>query len=127
MYEYMAVLQKFADFNGRSRRREYWMFMLVNCGILFAFGILAMLVAPLAGSKGSVAVLLLGAAYLLATVIPFFAVRVRRLHDTGKSGWWMLLGFVPVGGLVLLVFMLQDGDAHPNEYGSSPKLTPVSA
>ncbi|NLC70306.1 MAG: DUF805 domain-containing protein [Desulfuromonadaceae bacterium] len=115
MYWYLEVMKKYAVFSGRARRTEYWMFFLIN--LLIAIGI--SLVEGILGSPGVV-----GSLYSLAVVIPGIAVSMRRLHDTGRSGWWLLIGLIPLlGAIVLLVFMVQEGNPGPNQYGASPKET----
>ena len=110
---YLEVLKKYAVFSGRARRKEYWMFFLFNVIILFVLG----LVEGLAGSPGIVSML-----YSLGVLIPGIAVTVRRLHDTDRSGWWLLIGLVPlIGAIALLVFMVQDSKLDENQYGSNPK------
>ena len=110
---YLEVLKKYAVFSGRARRKEYWMFFLFNVIILFVLGF----VEGFAGSPGIVSTL-----YSLGILIPGIAVSVRRLHDTNRSGWWLLIGLVPlIGAIVLLVFMLQDSKPDENQYGSNPK------
>jgi uncharacterized membrane protein YhaH (DUF805 family) len=110
---YLEVLKKYAVFNGRARRKEYWMFFLFNFIIALVLGFLEGLV----GSFGVLAML-----YNLAVLIPGIAVSVRRLHDTDRSGWWLIIGFVPlIGAIVLLVFMLQDSKPGQNQYGANPK------
>ncbi len=118
MYWYLEVMRKYGVFSGRARRKEYWMFQLINfvvIGVLFA-GVLTELKAP---TIGFFAVAMCG--YVLATIIPGLAVSVRRLHDINFSGWWLLISFVPGGGLVLLVFHALDSTPGPNRYGSNPK------
>ncbi len=113
MTEYIEVLKNFSDFSGRARRREYWMFVLVNLIISIALRAVAHFV-------GIMHVLV--PLYGLAVLIPAIAVSVRRLHDTGRSGWWLLISLIPiVGAIVLLVFFVQDSDAGQNQYGFSPK------
>jgi uncharacterized membrane protein YhaH (DUF805 family) len=117
---YLDVLKKYAVFNGRARRKEYWMFFLFNVIIsivlLIVDGILGTSAVP--GTMG-----LLGAIYLLALLVPGIAVAVRRLHDTGRSGWWILIGLVPfVGGIVLIVFLVQDSTPGENQFGKNPKM-----
>jgi uncharacterized membrane protein YhaH (DUF805 family) len=115
---YLAVLKKYAQFSGRARRAEYWWFFLVN---VIVSGVLGWIEAR-AGSSGVV-----GIVYSLAVLVPSLAVSVRRLHDTGRSGWWMLLLALPIAGaIVLLVFAAQDGNAGPNQYGPSPKSAPAA-
>jgi uncharacterized membrane protein YhaH (DUF805 family) len=110
---YLEVLKKYAVFSGRARRKEYWMFFLFNVIILFVLGF----VEGFAGSPGIVSML-----YSLGVLIPSIAVSVRRLHDTDRSGWWLLIGLVPlIGAIVLLVYMVQDSKLDENQYGSNPK------
>ena len=116
---YLAVMQKYAVFSGRARRKEYWMFVLFN----LIFAIAAMILDNVLGLAikdiGYGPIYLL---YALATLIPGIAVSVRRLHDIGKSGWYILVGLIPcVGGIILLVFAVTAGDVGENEYGSDPK------
>jgi uncharacterized membrane protein YhaH (DUF805 family) len=118
MESYLKVLRDYATFSGRARRREYWMFVLVNI-------IVAVVLSLIDGVLFDGAMLLSGL-YWLAILVPSLAVGVRRLHDTGRSGWWLLISLVPVvGGLVLFVFTVLDGDPGPNAYGPSPKQTVV--
>ncbi|MFF1510244.1 DUF805 domain-containing protein [Streptomyces sp. NPDC058326] len=110
---YLDVLKKYAVFSGRARRKEYWMYTLFNFLAVVVLSIVdyAIGTAPL-----------LTAVYGLGVLIPSLAVVVRRLHDTGRSGWWYFIAFVPlVGGIVLLVFTCLDGEGHDNAYGSNPK------
>jgi uncharacterized membrane protein YhaH (DUF805 family) len=111
MDAYMAVLQKFADFSGRSSRREYWMFVLVNCGILIGLAILAQIIKIF---------FIVYVLYALATFIPGLAAAVRRMHDTGKSGWMLLVGCIPVVGLITIWWLAIAGDAGDNQYGPAP-------
>ena len=104
MYWYLQALKKYAVFSGRARRMEYWFFFLFNFLISILLGLVDAVTGTLNAEAG---VGLFGAIYGLAVLIPGIAVTVRRLHDTGRSGWWFLLIFIPIiGGLVLLVFML---------------------
>lgn len=136
--------KRYADFKGRSRRKEFWMFQLLYWIVSAAF--LAMIFAGIPwgemGGSGAggppdfgyliIVGLSLYGIWYFATLIPFMAVTVRRLHDRGLSGWWyaglLLLGFVPLlnaltfpGYLVLLVFLCLDGEEKPNKWGASPK------
>lgn len=117
---YLMVLKKYAEFNGRSRRTEYWMFQLINFVIyIVLYG------AGFALMKSGIGYILLVICliYALAIIIPSLAVCVRRLHDTGKSGWWILIGLIPIiGGIVLLIFMVLDSEPGSNQYGPNPKL-----
>ena len=116
---YLEVLQKYAVFDGRARRKEYWVFLLINIlvsVVLIAIDNLIGTFSPQAGFG------LLQGLYSLAILIPSIAVTVRRLHDTGRTGWWILISLVPViGGIVLLVFMVLDSEPETNEYGPNPK------
>ena len=114
---YVRVLKKYAEFNGRARRTEYWTFFLVNFVVTAVLGFLEGLV----GGPGILALL-----YGLAVLVPTLAVGLRRLHDTDRSGWWTLIAFVPViGAIVLLVFLIQDGQQGANRYGPDPKQVPA--
>jgi uncharacterized membrane protein YhaH (DUF805 family)/Tfp pilus assembly major pilin PilA len=109
---YLAALRNYATFSGRARRREYWYFVLFNS--LIAVGIAA--VDALTDFK------LPSAIYNIAMFIPSIAVFFRRLHDTGRSGWWWLIGLVPVvGWIVILIFLVQDSQAGDNRFGPNPK------
>jgi uncharacterized membrane protein YhaH (DUF805 family) len=110
---YLEVLKKYAVFSGRARRREYWIFCLFNFIIALVLGF----VEGLIGSPGIV-----GGLYSLAVFVPGLAVSVRRLHDTNRSGWWLLIAFVPIiGAIVLLIFMFQDSQPGNNQFGANPK------
>lgn len=114
---YMEVLRKYAEFSGRATRQEYWMFVLVNFLIAFAIAF----IEGMAGSTG-----VLSMVYALAVFIPSLAVLVRRLHDTGKSGWWVLIAFIPLAGaIVLLIFAVLPSDSNENQFGPYPVLTPA--
>jgi uncharacterized membrane protein YhaH (DUF805 family) len=111
-------LKKYADFSGRARRKEYWMFTLL---MIVAY-VVAMVVDGVVGIGGVGPYGLVTLLVLLAFLLPSLAVTVRRLHDTNRSGWWFLIVFVPiVGGIVLLVFIVLEGTRGPNEYGPDPK------
>ena len=116
---YLEALKKYAVFSGRSRRREYWYFVLFNIIV----GIVLGWIDALLGTRGSYAGAgLLSGIYGLAVLIPTLAVTVRRLHDIDRSGWWILIGLVPlIGVIVLLVFALLDGTPGDNRYGPNPK------
>jgi len=114
---YLAVLRKYADFSGRARRKEYWMFALVN----FIIGIVLGLISGML-SNALAATNLLSLLYALLVLIPSLAVGVRRLHDTGRSGWWLLIAVIPlIGAIVLLIFTVQDSEPGHNVYGPNPK------
>ena len=118
MQWYLKVLSQYADFNGRARRTEYWMFTLISTIISVVLLILdSMLLDFSLGDIG-----LLQGLYSLAVLLPSLAVGARRLHDTGRSGWWLLIGLIPlIGAIVLIVFFVFDGDRGPNAHGPDPK------
>jgi len=116
MQWYLQVLRNYTQFNGRSRRSEYWHFMLVNLIVAVVLGFTDGVLRKIIGFG------MFGLVYGLAVLVPGIAVSIRRLHDTDRSGWWLLLAFVPLVGLVLLWFMAQDSDAGTNRYGQNPKL-----
>jgi uncharacterized membrane protein YhaH (DUF805 family) len=125
---YLMVWRKYAEFEGRARRQEYWMFALFNFLAALVLGGLGGIGIAINRDYGGILFIPLGL-YCLAIIIPSIAVSVRRLHDTGKSGWLLLLfvalGFIPfvnlISGIVRLVFMCQDSDPGMNQYGPSPK------
>jgi uncharacterized membrane protein YhaH (DUF805 family) len=123
---YMVALRKYVDFNGRARRTEYWVFALVNCIISIVLWSIIYLPTVLHGRGENGTYPLLGSClfllFCLATFLPGLAVAIRRLHDTGKSGWWFLITFVPlVGSIILLIFLFMDSQPGPNQYGPNPK------
>ncbi|MGR5058653.1 DUF805 domain-containing protein [Vibrio rotiferianus] len=116
---YYKVILNYTNFNGRARRQEYWYFTLVNVLVNLVMGIIDRVI-------GSVTQMdnfgFFGVIYALFIMIPSIAVTVRRLHDSGRTGWWALIAFVPVIGiLVLLYFLIQDSEEGSNQYGVSPK------
>ena len=134
--EYMLMpLKRYADFQGRSRRKEFWMFelFLILITIVLEIPLFASMVPMLsrasdaAPSFSPVTIIfgLLLVLFFIAVLIPYIAVQVRRLHDTDRSGWWLLLGVVPIvnyiGAIVLLVFYCLDGTRGPNRFGADPK------
>lgn len=111
---YVSVLKKYAVFEGRATRSEYWYFALFNLLISVAIGIIES--SLLKGSS------LFGSLYSLALLVPSLAVGARRLHDIGKSGWWMLIALIPiVGWIILIVWYATDTQLASNEYGPNPK------
>jgi len=116
-------MRQYADFSGRARRKEYWMFTLFWILILWAIAILASIISVVSGSEDSSLFLFAIGAYVLATIIPILAVTVRRLHDVGLSGLWVLLAFIPtIGNIVLFVFTISDGKPDANKWGANPKM-----
>jgi uncharacterized membrane protein YhaH (DUF805 family) len=111
---YLRVLSRYAVFSGRARRREFWSFALVNTLVIYALGLVESVMNP--NSVGTLAAL-----YVLATALPALAVAIRRLHDTGLGGWYVLVGFIPFGNLFLLYLLVRDSDPHSNMYGPNPK------
>ncbi len=117
MNYYSICLSKFADFSGRARRREYWTFAIVNCLIA-----LLLLILGLAFGEDSPASNILVTIFYLIMLVPNLSESVRRLHDIGKSGWWLFIGLVPlVGSLLLLVWSFMDSEEGENQYGENPK------
>lgn len=117
---YLTVLKKYAVFSGRARRKEYWMFVLFN--IIFSV-VAVVLDNVLRTASEDLGYGLLYGLYSLAVFIPGLAVTVRRLHDVGKSGWWIFISLVPIiGGIWLLVLLATDSQAGENQYGSNPKV-----
>lgn len=112
---YIEVLKKYAVFGGRARRQEYWMFFLFNILIAFVLGLVTRFIGSALGI-GTALSNPAGTIYSLAVLVPGIAVAVRRMHDTGRSGWWIL---VPVANLVFLCLDSEDGD---NQYGPNPKM-----
>ncbi|HEX4383974.1 MAG TPA: DUF805 domain-containing protein [Myxococcales bacterium] len=116
---YISVFKRYAQFTGRARRKEYWMFTLISLLVTFALW-LPGLVSSTFG--------FLYELYSIAALVPSLAVTARRLHDTGRSAWWMCIALVPlVGAIILLVFLCTDGAAGDNQYGLNPKSAPVEA
>ena len=111
---YLTLMtQKYASFSGRARRTEYWMFFLVYFVIALVIGVVEGLL--------SIGGYLTGI-FALGHLLPSLGVTVRRLHDTGRSGWWILLSFIPIiGALVLLYFMVISGEPQDNACGPNPK------
>lgn len=114
---YISVLKQYAVFSGRARRTEYWMFVLCNVIVMLLLG----MVDKLIGGDNE----LISSIYSLAVLLPSLAVAARRLHDTDHSAWWLLLGLIPViGTLVLIYFMVCNGQQGPNRFGDDPKAPP---
>jgi uncharacterized membrane protein YhaH (DUF805 family) len=116
---YLKVLKQYADFSGRARRKEYWMFFLFN--MIFAF--LAAIIDNVVGTASpELGYGIFYGIYALALFIPGLAVGVRRLHDVGKSGWMLLIVLIPlIGAIWLLVLMVTDSQQRSNKWGENPK------
>ncbi|MHC5225344.1 DUF805 domain-containing protein [Ignatzschineria sp. LJL83] len=108
---FLAAFKPYANFNGRTQRRGYWYFYLFYLIIGVVCNVIDIFVAPILGFPIFTVVFLLGA------IIPFLAVSIRRLHDIGKSGWWLLLIFVPFGAIVLIVWYATVSTPQDNQYG----------
>ena len=116
---YLTVLKNYAQFSGRARRSEYWYFVLFNTIISIVLSFVDGMIGTFDLETG---VGLFSGVYALLVFIPSLAVAFRRLHDTGRSAWWLLLFFIPlIGVIVILIFLVQDSKEE-NEYGVSPKL-----
>jgi uncharacterized membrane protein YhaH (DUF805 family) len=115
---FLIAWNRAADFKGRSRRKEYWIFTLFNCLVCIVLMIPYMAFART--GIGTFFFILLFS-YELASIVPLLSCSVRRLHDIGKSGWWLLIYLIPLVGLILIVFFALDGEPGANEYGPNPK------
>ncbi len=116
---FVFALKKYADFSGRARRSEYWYFVLFYILIYIGLTIIDVVTGAFSDSLG---LGLLTGIFSLAMLIPSISVTVRRLHDTDRSGWWLLIGLIPlIGAIVLLVFCVQDSQSSENRFGFNPK------
>ena len=116
---YLEAFRKYAVFEGRARRKEYWFFALFN---FFAIAVLSVVDMLFGNFNVQLELGLLSGAYALVILIPSLSVSVRRLHDTGRSGWWALVNFLPlVGWIVMAVFAALDSEPGANRYGPNPK------
>ena len=116
MNYYLQALKNYANFSGRARRKEYWLFLLIHYIITIALFRVDGGLTP-EGGLG-----LFASLYTSAVFIPLLAVTARRLHDTGRSGWWMLLILVPLAGpIAIFVFTVQDSNPDTNKFGENPK------
>lgn len=127
---YKKVWSQFGDFSGRARRREYWWFYLLNAVVFVLLMMPFVLMVDSTAPDQALLIMVPMALYALVMIVPYLAVTVRRLHDSGRSGWWLVLfqfifGLVPylniIGGLVMLVLLCTDSDPGSNEYGPNPK------
>ena len=110
---YLGCWKKYAEFSGRARRKEFWMFVLFNYLVVIGVGILDAILGTCFALHGI---------YWLAAIIPCLAVTVRRLHDTDHSGWWLFITMIPViGAIIFLVFLCSDSKPGANRFGPNPK------
>jgi uncharacterized membrane protein YhaH (DUF805 family) len=120
MVEYFKLaISKFAEFTGRSRRSEFWYFYL-------GYVVLSIIATMLGFVLGDTIGTALSGLVFFAMVIPFIAVSARRLHDVGRSGWWLLIYFTGIGIIVLIYWFASDSQPGANEYGSNPKTGEVA-
>lgn len=117
---WLAAMKKYIDFSGRARRKEYWMFILFN----LIFGVVALILDFTLGSiNENLGYGLFYSLFSLGIILPTWSVTIRRLHDVGKSGWWIFIGLLPfIGGIWLFILTITDGQANSNRYGTNPKL-----
>ena len=117
---YLEAFKKYAVFEGRSRRKEYWFFALFNFIFAFVLAIIDIMTGTFSEEAG---LGLLSGLYTLAVFIPAISVLVRRLHDTDRSGWWFWIVFIPlIGWIWLVILMILEGTSGQNQYGSDPKV-----
>jgi uncharacterized membrane protein YhaH (DUF805 family) len=118
MEYFIGAYKKYADFTGRARRKEYWMFYLFY---IIAYIVLSVMDGFLGFYDAEVGIGMLSSIFALGTLIPSLAIAARRLHDINKSGWWQLILFIPIlGALVLLFFLVSKGTDGENRFGSDP-------
>ena len=117
---FLMALKNYVGFSGRSRRSEYWYFTLFYLVIAIVLSVLdGILFGGSVDGKGTP---VLSGLFMLAMLLPFIAVGIRRLHDTDRSGWWLLIGMIPIlGTIVLIVFFVQDSKPGDNRFGPNPK------
>lgn len=121
------ALRRYAQFTGRARRAEYWMFALFNWLMAWGFYILLVMMGATGEMNETLSPAALGVAlayflFGLSMAIPSLAVAVRRLHDIDRTGWWLLIGLLPgLGALVLFIFFIREGSRGPNRFGDDPK------
>jgi uncharacterized membrane protein YhaH (DUF805 family) len=120
-----VVKDNYANFEGRARRAEYWNYILANIIITLSLYFVTFIIAfipffGLISILGVICIVILS----IGTIIPSLAVAVRRLHDTNKSGWYLLLNLIPIANIVLIVFLATEGTRGPNSFGDDPKLPP---
>ena len=115
---YLKVLKNYFGFEGRARRKEFWMFVLINIVV----SIVIALVDNILGLNWGAGYGVLGTVYALAILVPSIALTARRLHDIDKSGWWQLIGLIPlIGWIVMIVWAATEGHRGENRFGADPK------
>ncbi|MDR2554799.1 MAG: DUF805 domain-containing protein [Fibromonadaceae bacterium] len=119
---YIKVIKNYVNFKGRARRKEYWGFFLFNFIIGIALAFFGGVISGIAGDDEGTLGVVLYYLYIFATALPGIAVLIRRLHDTGKSGWLWLLAFIPiVGVIIILIWTCTNSQSGENKYGPNPK------
>ncbi|MCX3395266.1 DUF805 domain-containing protein [Citrobacter amalonaticus] len=116
---YLSVIKNYTGFSGRARRKEYWMFALIN---MIICAVLNVIQAVIGMETPYISII-----YSLGILLPSIAVAIRRLHDTERSGWWLLLSLIPIiGTIVIIVFLCQNGTAGANRFGADPKQNEIN-
>ena len=120
---YLKVMREnYANFNGRARRKEYWMFTLFHTLLVIACAFTLALLVATGPYSLTLLVAIMSIAVILAHVVPSLAISVRRLHDVGQSGWFLLLALIPyIGNSIIFVFSVIEGNKGTNKYGPDPK------
>ena len=122
MQWYLDVLKKYAVFSGRARRKEFWMFVLFNFIAVIVAGILDNILNTTYSNQSTG---IISTLYSLAVLLPGLGVAIRRMHDLGKSGWWVLVSLIPIAGIIwYIVLVATEGQHGDNQYGADPKATP---
>lgn len=118
---FIKCIKQYADFKGRARRKEYWMFFLIYLALGFFVTFAAIPIDVILETEGIIYITVM-CLFVLAFIVPNYAVTVRRLHDTGRSGWWILINFIPyIGGIWLFVLTCLDSEPGTNKWGENPK------
>lgn len=118
---YLKVFNQYFDFSGRARRKEFWMFALINFIVLILLSFLdELLGTKTSNDEGGIGLLYL--VYYLVSILPSLAVSIRRLHDIGKSGWYIFITLIPLAGAIwFLILVCMEGEPRPNQWGENPK------
>jgi len=111
MEYFIDAFRKYADFSGRATREQYWMYILIYVVISVVLSII----------DAAMATVVLSAIFSVVMLVPSISIATRRLHDTGRSGWWQLIGLIPLLGIIILIVLLVQDSHGDNEYGPSPK------